>query len=282
MRRLAILVLCLGVFAGFASRAAAAPEEELLFESLKNEPAKREHATKDADKKAQAKTTHAKPLSKKASKAMAYGHRRLITKAPPIPVINNASPNFYVGLHFGGGWSHFSSPLDSMSGNGSGIIGGGQFGWNYQVDNLVFGIEADISASGVRSSLSGDLGGTAVTGTARNEWFATLAGRFGFATGRTLSYLKAGGAWTRYKWDFTAAGVGDASASENRSGWVVGIGWEQALSGTISAKIEYNYLDFGTRTDTLATTGGLIATPTDVRLNAHLIKLGLNHRFYSF
>jgi opacity protein-like surface antigen len=59
---------------------------------------------------------------------------------------------------------------------------------------------------------------------------------------------------------------------------MVGAGWEQALTNGLSAKIEYNYLDFGSHTDSLVTTGGLVATPTDVRLYTHQFKIGLNQR----
>jgi outer membrane immunogenic protein len=91
--------------------------------------------------------------------------------------------------------------------------------------------------------------------------------------------VKAGAAWTRYKWEFTAPGVGTAAATENRTGWMLGAGFEYAIAGSLSAKIEYNYLNFGERTETLTTTGGLVALPASVALDVHVVKLGLNHRF---
>jgi outer membrane immunogenic protein len=286
MRRLAIVAVCAGVSVGLsAARAAAQQEEELLLETPKTNVAPRpppaQHAAPGRVHQAAAGKA---ALSRKASKAMASAHRRappnmMVTKARPLPVVSNPAPSFYVGVHFGGGWSHAIPPIDAKSVNGGGVIGGGQIGVNYQVEKLVFGIEADISASDVSGNVSGDLGGVAVNGSLRNDWFATLAGRFGFATNAMLLYAKAGGAWTRYKWDFAAPAGGTASASENRAGWMVGVGVEHALTGAVSARIEYNYMNFGHRTETLSTTGGLVALPTQVRLDAHVVKLGFNHRF---
>jgi outer membrane immunogenic protein len=289
MRRLALLLVCASVCMGFASRAAAAPEEEdLLFQAPTSDatassarPARPAGNEKTENKKAekQKRTAHKKPLSKNAGRAMASAHRRMATKARPAAVAASPTPAFYVGVHVGGGWSSASPPIDAGSVSGGGVIGGGQFGWNYQFGQLVFGVEGDVSASGVRGNVSGGIGGTPVSGSMRNDWFATLAGRVGFASGSMLSYLKAGAAWTQYKWNFSSGAGGAASASETRSGWVIGIGLERALTSTLSAKIEYNYMDFGHRTEILTTTGGLVALPSSVALDVHVVKIGLNHRF---
>ena len=60
-----------------------------------------------------------------------------------------------------------------------------------------------------------------------------------------------------------------AAAGDTRTGWTVGTGLEWALGQNWSAKIEYNYLDFGD--DTIA------GISTDSQ--NHLVKLGLNYRF---
>jgi len=202
---------------------------------------------------------------------------RVALKAPP-PVVTSA-PSFYAGVHLGYGAGRFSSPGSAETLNTSGVLGGWQIGTNVQYDKSVFGIEADFSLSDVKGSVTGDLGGTPITGTARHLWFATLAGRAGFASGLVLAYFKAGGAWTSYKWNFDAPAVGSAFATFTRAGWMLGAGVEHAFTDRLSAKVEYNYMDFGTKTETLSTTGGLGAAPADVRLYVHAVKLGLNYRF---
>ena len=70
---------------------------------------------------------------------------------------------------------------------------------------------------------------------------------------------------------------------------MAGLGLEQGLTDNWSAKIEYDYLDFGTKSVHLSGTGcpasgGVqLCTPVtsdfDVRQNTHLLMLGINYRF---
>jgi hypothetical protein len=188
MRRIALMLLSIGVtVSATAAAIAAAPEEEELFDAPKMDTAKREHPVKPDRKASETKAHDKTVLGRMASKAMASARHRMVTKAPPRPPVQSSAPSFYAGIHFGGGWSHFGSSVDAETASGSGVIGGGQFGWNYRSDDLVFGVKADISASGVRDSTSGTLGGTAVTGSVRNDWFVSLAGRYGHAWGHGLA-----------------------------------------------------------------------------------------------
>lgn len=216
-----------------------------------------------------------------AGTADAAPRKLAVHKAPPMPEIKHRPnyPSFYIGVHLGGGWSQFTG---DASASPSGVLGGVQAGMNYQIDNLVFGAEAELSAAGVSGNGGGTIGGTSVTGSAKHDWFATFAGRFGVASGRTLVYLKGGVAWTEYKRDYRSAAGGTATDSGTRTGWLIGIGVEQALTDTMSGKIEYNYMDFGSSTVTPATTGGLAATPAALKIDTHVVKLGLNHRFAPF
>jgi outer membrane immunogenic protein len=72
-----------------------------------------------------------------------------------------------------------------------------------------------------------------------------------------------------------------ASATDTKWGWMVGAGYEYAFLGNWSAKIEYDYLDFGTQSITLVSVPGV--TPStrtfDVSQNISLVKAGINYRF---
>jgi outer membrane immunogenic protein len=183
---------------------------------------------------------------------------------------------FYIGAHGGWGWARFRGgslgTTDTV--NGDGALGGGQLGFNYQVGSWVFGGEADMSYADIkhREEFFGGFG------QAKIDRLTTAAARIGYAFDRTLLYGKFGGAWTREKWDFGLLG-GTATASENRAGWLAGVGLEHAITNNWSAKIEYNYLDMGTRTVNLATAGGLATTPANVGLSVQTVKLGVNYRF---
>jgi opacity protein-like surface antigen len=65
------------------------------------------------------------------------------------------------------------------------------------------------------------------------------------------------------------------STSGNRTGWTVGFGAEFDLGKNWSAKAEYDYIDFGSRT-ALATDGTtVLRTATTVSE----VKIGVNYRF---
>jgi outer membrane immunogenic protein len=108
--------------------------------------------------------------------------------------------------------------------------------------------------------------------------------RIGYAWDRLLGYVKAGAAWERI--DYTMAAVSPASglyAATDREtgGWVIGIGAEYSFTDWLSAFVEYQYLDFGTCTNTFTSNSSLVAN-FNIRDTKNLVKAGLNLRFSSW
>ena len=204
--------------------------------------------------------------------------RKAIVKAPPArPAVAALSPvGIYIGAHIGAGRSRLLSAAAIESLTARGALTGVQIGANVQTGNTVLGIEADLSGAWVRGSTTGTIGGVAATSDVRHRVFAAFAGRLGQSVGRSLFYRKAGGAWTRYRFDFAAA-PNTRSESHNRFGWMLGAGIEQALTNGVSVRLEYNYMDLGRRTETFSNAGPPIVPPVDVRMNVHVVKLGLNY-----
>jgi outer membrane immunogenic protein len=106
---------------------------------------------------------------------------RPVSVAPPyiMPVYNWTG--IYLGGNLGGGWTH-TTLNDSFTGvqignSGSGVVGGGQLGFNYQAGNLVVGAEWMFEGT----SLSSTHTVAGLQGTVSNNWLTTLAGRFGWA-----------------------------------------------------------------------------------------------------
>ena len=190
---------------------------------------------------------------------------------------------FYVGGHVGHGWSNLSGadPTGGGASNeqASGLLGGIQAGFNYQIGRVVLGVEGDYSFSAVNKTVDDPFGFGGGRISIKNDYFATLALRIGFSFNQFMVYGKGGAAWTRDKWDVTDGIGGTATGTFNRTGWLVGLGVEYSLRNKWSLKGEYNYLNFPTITETLTTTGGLAAAPTDVSLKTHLMKFGVNYRF---
>ena len=178
----------------------------------------------------------------------------------------------------------------SNSATGSGFVGGGQLGYNWQQGSWVYGVETDLSGTSLKSSMSGGLstGGclTDAANTSANlDWYGTLRGRVGWANGPVLVYGTAGLAYGKVDLNSTFNGLGlltSAQVSSTRTGWVIGAGVEYLLQPNLSLNLGYQYVDLGSLSLTSTTTGGggTFATQTaSTRAAFHVATLGLSWRF---
>jgi len=233
----------------------------------------------------------------------------MYAKAPPAPPPFSWS-GFYVGAQGGAGWGTTTdnvlglavcvapgpcAPFGANTGTPqrqiNGWHGGVTAGYNWQIGQIVLGAEgdwsaADISGKGDCSSLLGGIGIVSGCSSKLGD-FATIDGRFGFAVDRALIYVKGGVAYGHFS-DTLNGGIGGgltvaASATDNRWGGTAGVGVEYAVAKNWSAKLEYDYMDFGTRTlNTTVTTnipGTTLALTDSVREQVSVVKAGVNYRF---
>lgn len=199
----------------------------------------------------------------------------------PAPVYNWTG--FYVGGHIGGAWSNAdisdpAVPGPTLGNDGSGFLGGAQLGFNWQTGNWVFGIQGDMSWTGIDASAS-DPTVTTTTFNYKSDWLATVTGRVGYAWNNWLLYGKGGGAWVHNKYNVTDPTVGlNATASDTRGGWTVGTGLEYGITANWTAFIEYDYIGLGTHTVTLTdpTFGNGQA---NIRQDIQIVKGGINYKF---
>lgn len=63
-----------------------------------------------------------------------------------------------------------------IGGSGDGMLGGVQAGYDFPADALVFGIEADLVASGGRGDVTGRAGAIVLEGRVEVPWGARCAG----------------------------------------------------------------------------------------------------------
>ena len=99
-----------------------------------------------------------------------------------------------------------------------------------------------------------------------NPWFGTLRGRFGFAINNVMLYGTAGLAYGELKGEFLGL-------EENKTlvGWTAGAGIEYGFTQNWSAKLEYLYMDLGSRTYSI--------TGVDNGLHSSFLRLGVNYHF---
>jgi len=217
-----------------------------------------------------------------------------VYKAPPMVAPNWTG--FYFGGHVGYGWASDTATMlvgnvafpvgSAWPINSNGVLGGVQTGFNYQVNNWVFGVEGDFSwtsANGNATLISPLVAGVTSTATAKYESYATVTGRVGYAWDSWLVYAKSGGAFARVEYGGSSfiprTGTVVASpSSDTLSGWTVGGGLEYGFLNNWSARAEYNYLDFGA-TQRAFITAGVVGPATNFDTHVHMVKFGLNYRF---
>jgi outer membrane immunogenic protein len=204
----------------------------------------------------------------------------------PVPVAPVASApaaifswtGLYIGGHGGGGRSSWSDPVsgaNNIFGSGAGFVGGPQAGANLQFNRLVLGVEGNFSYAGLKGNGRDSLGDSI---NANTNWTSTVTGRVGAAFERLLVYGKGGVAFARDQNTFTDLAGNGASNALMRTGWTAGAGLEYGISKNWSAKIEYDYLNFGSQALNFMTP----TTPsysTNAGLNVQEIKAGVNFRF---
>lgn len=165
-----------------------------------------------------------------------------------------------------------------------GIIGGGEIGANYQFSTWVVGVEGTFS--GTNTSGSGRVTNTAGSSnsfTSAPQWLATATGRLGFAANDWLFYGKFGAAIMHTEYTETILGAGGAATgssalNDNRTGFVAGAGIEYALTENLSARAEYDFFGFGSKTYNFSTPGTAVV-PASIRSSLNELTFGVNYRF---
>ena len=154
----------------------------------------------------------------------------------------------------------------------SGFLGGGQFGYNWQAGNWVFGLEADLDWASAKSSANiADFTFNAVAGlkscscfttipSLQIDWLDTFRGRVGFTPRAPLLLYATGGlAVGRQQLGIgfmDPTGVPPANllnqSSSTSVGWTVGAGAEWMFAPHWSLRTEYLYVDLGDISSTIS------------------------------
>jgi len=195
------------------------------------------------------------------------------------PVVN--WNGFYIGAHVGGAWGTIESqftdvPLPIASGSINGFLGGGQIGYNIQSGIFVFGVEADASWTNLQGTTPCFL---LVSCKREADFLGTVTGRVGLTADRALIYVKGGAAWAHFEHETSAGGALVATADKTVWGWTVGTGVEYAITTNWSAKLEYNFMDFGKNTLAFSSPIGGGGVNVDTTSYVHAAKFGVNYRF---
>lgn len=221
--------------------------------------------------------------------------------APPVPVFTWTG--IYAGVNIGFGGDRFRYNVQNgfagggaFGGNGSltssGVIGGGQVGFNYQFSQFVLGLEADFQGARIRgnANLNVFAPGAAAFANAgsRIDYLGTIRGRLGysFLDNRMLVYVTGGFAYANIVNTVNlGAGAGAvpvfASQRMGQYGYAVGGGVEYSFLPNWSIKTEYLYADMRNNNNNFfvgAPAAG-VAALLNVRTSVHMVRAGINYRF---
>ena len=225
--------------------------------------------------------------------------------SPIAPVSAYDWSGAYLGLNFGYAGGKAKHPYgitfqaESLGGsldmNSSGFFGGVQAGWNFQSDQMVYGLEADFQGANIEGTTRVSLneGASSLNGEAGTKlnWFGTVRARLGYTvTDRFLAYATGGLAYGSTKsfmnGQMTCAANGqvictgsfDESVKKTKAGWTVGAGVEYAVTNNWSVKTEYLYTDLGKANVFSFNDLGMNAT-IDRKFNFHTARIGFNYKF---
>jgi outer membrane immunogenic protein len=243
--------------------------------------------------------------------------------APPAPSYFNWT-GFYIGANFGGGYATTNvtgnsvfdavapvSSTFSTSYGGSGVLGGGQIGVNYQfTPHWVMGVEADIDGSNI-NGLNSTCSANAVLGTvgcagvsSKLNDFGTVRGRLGYAGDNLLLYGTGGWAWGESSSSSnltcvvfsagtscpggsdTFTGGSSSASTTTTNGWAAGAGLEYAFARNWAIRAEYLHIQLNGNGQTFASTGTVagvpftLSTSTSATTNIDMARFGLNYIFH--
>lgn len=192
----------------------------------------------------------------------------------------------YVGAHAGVLWGDVDysenfidgfepyDPADfSVSPSGDGFVGGLYGGFNFQVDQIVLGLEGDFGWGGIDI----DAGSSTVNDYSAfsSSWNAHVRARAGFAIDRALIFVAGGLAMADLELDdIDPAFSKDSSV---HTGWTIGAGIDYAATENLLIRAEYLYDDYGDAD--FAISGPIYNYTGETSFTASTLRLGIAYKF---
>ncbi len=197
------------------------------------------------------------------------------------------------------GWN-FPQTTTSANPQIAGLLLGGTVGYNKQYDRWLVGIEGEAAytnTSGGQSCIDGINNANPAQNCNSNvSIVADLAARFGYVWfDRILLFGKVGGAWISdthfascngdanfflggcFPSNNPIGAIQQMSLNDPRFGGLLGAGFELALTPAWSAKLEYDFMDFGSKRFVFSDT-----TQVSIKEYYNELKFGLNYHFNGY
>jgi len=191
---------------------------------------------------------------------------------------------FYLGVHAGYGEVYTKGEIDRGSFNLeqndldlNGVLLGAQVGYNFQMDNLVLGVEADLSYLDFKDEIW-DTPSSGSSNTAADiDLLGTVRARLGVAMDSTLLYATGGLAFADAESSLLNSGEA-LDVSYNNIGGVLGGGVEWAATDVIRFRAEGLYYIFDDKESVSDVHSGEAGDAYELE-DAFSLRLGVNFYF---
>jgi outer membrane immunogenic protein len=180
--------------------------------------------------------------------------------------------------------------VGSDSASSSSWLAGAQAGYNWQRGSVVYGVEADISGTGLKTTMNTTLPSLNVPFPTANtvssiDWYGTLRGRLGWATGPLMVYGTGGLAYGQTRVNSTVfenfflPNILNSQTSSVKAGWVAGFGIEYLLRPNLILNLGYQYVDLGNTSLVGASPNGNITQSVNASGRFQVVSVGLSWLF---
>ena len=211
--------------------------------------------------------------------------KRTAPALAPVPAFTWAG--LYVGANLGSLMTRSKGDelvygYGMTSANGTGVFASANLGYNWQTNNLVVGIEADLGLASTRAQGFSEASSEYNRVKVDYSSLGSLRARLGYSFDRVLVYGTAGLAVANINFvgmhfsDPDITSDGRVSVKGLRTGWIVGAGIEYAISQNYSLKTEALYLGFKNVTSEVATGGCQFGFK---RTSGLISRVGINYKF---
>lgn len=214
-------------------------------------------------------------------------------KAPPPAAPAFSWTGFYIGGQVGYAWARDKGSIQNpgipipppiflpFTVDMEGVIGGGHLGYNWQVNQWVFGVEGSVDGVGLKKAFTvGVCPLFCGAATTESNIQGSIRGRLGVAIDRILLYGTGGVAFADITntYNTTPFGGGFASIEKTHTGWTAGGGIAYAVTNNWSVRAEYRYSDFGSFIDR-SNVAFFPATNLNRHLTQNQVQAGLSYKF---
>jgi opacity protein-like surface antigen len=197
---------------------------------------------------------------------------------PGVASVSGIWDGFYVGGHVGAGSANFTMSdlhdgYESIDTNPSGVIGGVQAGYNWQMDTFVLGLEADVSTANWSETKP-----FASRSAEHNvDMLGSIRARIGLPMDQKLFYVTGGLAYTDATFAAVSPGGTLNTGRHGKTGGVIGLGAEFMMPDQkTSVRVEgldYRFNDTNTFAGSDSPSGSSKFT------DALVFRIGVNFKF---